>query len=230
MSQTASLYHLQILDSQLDAVRKRLAEIDQLLGQNAAVRAAQSALADAEKSLSDWRSRQSSLEQSRDQFQREAKTAEDRLYSGQVFNPRELTDLQDKIAELTHRREALEDPVLEAMLAVEDGAEAVKARQADLEQVLSDQAKSFGVLGEEKSGLAGQQQALEAQVEEARREIRVEHLGLYDRLRKKSGVAVTQIQGMGCGVCGVELTTHLIQAVRHDEIIPCPTCGRILYI
>lgn len=229
MSQTAALYHLQSVDSQLDSVLKRLAEIDTLLSQNAAVRSAQAALAESEKSLDDWRARQATLDRDRDQFQREAKVAEDRLYSGQVFNPRELTDLQDKIAELNHRREQLEDPTLEAMLAIEEGQETVKARRADVEQVLSDQAQSFGKLGEEQAVLNTQRAALEAEVAQARGAVEPPHLVLYDRLRKRSAVAVTQIQGAGCGVCGVELTSNVVQQVRHGEIIPCPTCGRILY-
>lgn len=230
MSQTAALYHLQTLDSQLDAVKKRLAEIDDLLGQNAAVRAAQSALAESEQSLDGWRARQASLENDREQFQQEAKTAEDRLYSGHVFNPREMTDLQDKIAELNHRREQLEDPTLEAMLAIEEGAETVKSRRADLDRVLSDQAQSFGRLGEEQTGLNDQRAGLEAQIAEARREVEAAHLALYDRLRKRSGLAVTHIEGADCGVCGVELTSNEVQRARHGEIIPCPTCGRILYV
>jgi predicted nucleic acid-binding Zn-ribbon protein len=230
VSQTAALSHLQTLDSQLDTVRKRLAEIEELLNQNAAVRAAQTALADAETSLSDWRTKQTELERDRDKFKQEAKSAEERLYSGQVFNPREMTDLQDKITELTHRQESLEEPTLEAMLAIEEGGETVKTRQTELEQVLAEQARSFGALGSEQTELTTRRTSLEADVASAREAVQAPHLATYDRLRKKSGVAVARIEGAGCGVCGVELNSQQIQRIRHDEIIPCPTCGRILVI
>lgn len=229
MSQTAALYHLQTLDSQIDAVRKRLDEINELLSQNEAVRAAQTALTDAENSLNEWRTRQASLERERDQLQQEAKTDEDRLYSGHVHNPREMTDLQDKIAELNHRRESLEEPILAAMLAVDEGATAIKSRQADLDHVIDDQKHAFGQLGQEQTELTERLTALVGEAGQVRDEIEASHLALYDKLRKKSGgVAVTQLRGNGCGVCGVDLTTQQAQRVRHDEILPCPTCGRIL--
>jgi predicted nucleic acid-binding Zn-ribbon protein len=231
VSQTAALHYLQTLDSQIDVVRRRLAEIDDQLSQDGPVRAAQAALAEAEESLNTWRARLGEVERDRDRLQQDAKTAEDRLYSGQVHNPRELTDLQDKIAELGHRRETLEDPILEAMLAIDEGGQVIVSRQAELDRLLNEQARAFGDLGRERATLNSQLQDLDGKAAEARTQVEATHLASYDRLRHKSGgVAVTQIQGNGCGVCGVELTTQLIQRVRHDEIIPCPTCGRILHI
>ncbi|MEZ4515948.1 MAG: hypothetical protein R3C44_03590 [Chloroflexota bacterium] len=43
--------------------------------------------------------------------------SEQRLYSGDVKNPKELTDLQHEIESLGRRRDTLETDVLEALMA-----------------------------------------------------------------------------------------------------------------
>jgi uncharacterized protein len=229
VSQTGALYNLQLLDSQIDSIQMRLTDIHNQLGQNAAVQAAQDALTEAENSRNEWHLRQKGLENDRERLQQDADDSEKRLYSGQVFNPRELTDLQDKLVELTHRRESLEDPILEAMLAIEEADQNIQSLRASLDQTTNEQANTFGALLKEKDALVKQLEGLGGDVVLQRAQVEAQHLTLYDRLRNKSGgVAVTRLEGNGCGVCGVELTTQLVQRVRHDDIIPCPTCGRIL--
>lgn len=231
MTQTAALYHVQVLDTQADKIRARLAEIDRLLGQTDAITAAHSALAEAEQAESEWRHRQTACEQERDHLQDEAKVAEARLYSGQVHNPRELTDLQDKLAELAHRRDSLEEPILEAMLAVEEAAKTIKVKQQELQRLMDERAQQAGELEAERMRLTGELTSLEAEVQQARTLVQAPHLMTYDKIRPKAGgMPVAMITGSGCGACGVELSSQLVQRVRHDEVILCPTCGRILCV
>ena len=231
MSQTATLYYLQKLDSQADVLRRRLAEIVESLGQDEALRSARHALADAEQSLSKWHTRQTELEIERATIQEEAKATESRLYSGNILNPRELTDLQDKLVELNKRIETLEEPILQAMLVVEEDSQRVVAARGDLERITSEQAHRFGELGEEQAALSAQLDGLLAETTAARSKIPVQHLEIYDRIRQRSGgLAVTILKGDECGMCGVELTSQLAQQVRRGEVLTCPTCNRILHI
>ncbi len=232
MSQPASLYHLQSLDSQIDSIRDRLAEIDTLLAQNEAVRAAQAALEAAQVSQHDWRAKQANLEAERQKLKQEAEAAEKRLYSGKVLNPRELTDLQDKLSELNTRHKLLEEPLLEAMLQAEECAESAQAAADNLERVRQEQAEHLGELSEERAGLESQLAVLLAEAEQTRQEIELEHLQLYDSLRDRlrGGIAVAIVKGGECAVCGVELTSQDKQLVRRGEVLTCTTCHRILYI
>jgi predicted nucleic acid-binding Zn-ribbon protein len=232
VSQPASLYHLQSLDSQIDSIRKRLAEIDTLLAQNEAVRAAQAALEAAQGSQRDWRAKQAGMEAERQKLKGEAEAAEKRLYSGKVLNPRELTDLQDKLAELNHRHASLEEPLLEAMLQSEECAASVQEAADELERVKQEQAEHLGELSEEQAGLESQLAGLLAEAEQTRQEIEPEHLQLYDSLRDqmRGGIAVAAVNGSECAVCGVELTSQDKQLVRRGEVLTCTTCHRILYI
>lgn len=232
MSQPANLYHLQSLDSQIDSIRDRLAEIDQLLTQNEAIQAAQSALDAAKESQRDWRIRLTDLELEREKLRQESEATEKRLYSGKVLNPRELTDLQDKLAELNTRHAALEEPLLEAMLQSEECVESVQDAAENLERVRQELAEQSGELSAEKARLEKQLAAQLAEAEETRQAIEPEHRRLYNTLREqmRGGIAVTAVKGSECSVCGVEMTSQDKQLVSRGQVLTCTTCHRILYI
>jgi predicted nucleic acid-binding Zn-ribbon protein len=208
----------------------RLVEIDRLLGENEAVRQAQASLQEAKDRSAKWKAQQKDLELERQKLAAEAAAAENRLYSGKVHNPRELTDLQDKMSELGKRRESLEDPLIEAMLEAEQAEADITARQQALEKVLAKQASTMSSLNEERASSLAQLEQLRGEVDAQRKEIDLPSLQQYDTLRKQPrGIAVAKLSREGeCTMCGVGLTTALRQQARHSETITCPTCGRIL--
>jgi hypothetical protein len=229
VTHTAALFQLQTLDSQLDTIVTRLDEIARLLGDNEAVRQAQQTLDAAQAAHLKWKTRATDLELERASLKQEVDAAEQRLYSGRMHNPRELTDLQDKVASLRHRLETLEDPLLEVMLEIEQAEADIAASRAALDRILAEQAAALGHLTAEQRDLQTRRDALQSQVAAARAGIHPDHLALYDKLRKRQGgVAVAPLKRDICGVCGVQITSREMQVVQHGEVLPCPTCGRIL--
>jgi len=230
VSQTAALYHLQMLDSQRDTAQARLAEVEKRLNENETVKAAQFALDNAQQNYQKWRTRATDVELERSQLAEESDAAEQQLYSGKVVNPRELTDLQDKIASLRHRRELLEEPLLEAMLEFEQGESDVTSANLALKSVLENHEQSLGVLAAEQSSLASQLAQLHSAIDKARGSLPPRSLASYDQLRKRQGgVAVARMEDESCTSCGVELTSQQAQQVKHGQVLMCPTCGRILF-
>lgn len=231
MTQTAALHHLQTLDSQVDAARRRLAEIDRQLGEDKAVQQAQARRDKVSTTLRRWRTRLTDLELERQRLRQEAEGDEQRLYSGKVHNPRELTDLQNKVAELQRRGDDLDEPILEAMLKIEAGEEALEQAEAALEAATAEQADTAGELVEERRQLMAQLEALEQQIAPARAAVEPQHLATYDRLRRRpGGVAVAELTASGaCALCGMQATSSMQQRVRRGEVLTCPTCSRILY-
>lgn len=195
------------------------------------MRQAQASLQEAENRSATWKAEQKDLERERQKLADEAATAENRLYSGKVHNPRELTDLQDKMAELGKRRESLEEPLIEAMLEVEQAEADIDTRQQTLDRVLAQQASAMSSLTEEREGSLALLDRLRGEVDVQRSEIEPGNLQQYDALRRQPrGIAVTRLSRDGeCTVCGVGLTTSLRQQARRGEMVTCPTCGRILY-
>jgi predicted nucleic acid-binding Zn-ribbon protein len=229
--QTTALYQLQIVDSKLDTIRNRLKEIDKLLGENEVLQAAVIARDSAQETLRNWKTRQADLERELQQLKDEAKTAEERLYSGRIHNHRELEDLQNKLAELNRRIEGLGDPSIEAMLEIEEATEQVRSAQADLDRVTEEHADQFTELAAEREQLLSQHDEKMSEAEQKRVLVEAPNLRLYDSLRKRPGgnAVATLNANAECSVCGVQVTSSLNQQVRRGEVIPCPTCGRILY-
>lgn len=230
MNQTAALYQLQQLDSQIDALAAQMAEIEAILASDEILRAAQETLKAAQQAHLHWRARQSDLELERQQLKEEADAIEERLYSGRVLNPRELTDLQDKLAELRQRHAAREEPLLAAMFQVDECSTAELEAASRLEQVKIERADEFGALTDKAVQIDQEKRALQARVEELRKQVTPAHLALYDGLRNRPGkLAVASIEGDECAVCGVEINSRLAQQVRRGEVRQCTTCERIMY-
>lgn len=231
MKQTVALYQLQTLDSEIDSIQQRLSVIERELNQNEVVIRAQAVLQRAEKSLRGWRTRLTDAELERRQLSEEAGTIEQRLYSGRVHNPRELSDMQNKLAELRRRHEGLEEPVIEAMLEIEAGEQTVEEAQAELERVTGEQADTLSELQAERQSLTTALEEKQTEVGQARERVEVAHLRTYDTLRKRPGglAVVTLSQNGECTVCGVQVTSSMRQRIRRGEVLACSTCGRLLY-
>ncbi|NDJ52191.1 MAG: hypothetical protein GYB68_03790, partial [Chloroflexi bacterium] len=150
------------------------------------------------------------------------------LYSGAVKNPRELTELQDKMKEYRDRYDAAEEPLLEAMMRADEWQEKLSEAKTAHAAVLAENTESLEALTEEQAALEARKTDLDAEISEVRPKISQEHLSHYDRLRKgKTGIAVAVADGPHCGVCGVEFFDNDYRKIKRGEIVPCSNCTRI---
>lgn len=230
MSQTAALYHLQTLDSDDTAAQKRLTRVRELLGQDEAVRAAQSAHDEAENALRADRAHVRDFEMEISTLESKIKMTEGRLYGGSVSNPRELQSMQDEVASLHRRISTLEEQLLEAMMVVETSEATVEETRQQLEAITQERAEQLGALTGERDQLESRLGMLAEEIRQVRARVSAEYLKLYDEIRgKRAGVAVVEVVDGVCGACGVGPTSSQLQRVRRGEVECCPTCGRILY-
>ncbi|MBI3760515.1 MAG: hypothetical protein HY260_01450 [Chloroflexi bacterium] len=231
MSRAAALMRLQTIDSQIDAHRNRLAEIDRALGQDVDVSAARSALAEVQAALAEGSKTARSFEAEVQSVVAKGKEVETTLYGGKVTHPKELRDLQNDLASLQRRRAALEDKLLEAMVDVESGETAEKAALARLAEAETALQKSHGTLTAERAKIESTLARLAIEREAAEAPIPVTDRELYGTLRqRKRGLAVARLEDGACAACGVAPSSSRAQAVRQENaIIFCGNCERILY-
>jgi hypothetical protein len=97
-----------------------LGEVLRLQTETAELLAARAGAKEAAAELQTWQTQQRGLNLELAGVNDKARRSEQRLYSGNVKNPKELTDLQNEIEALGRRRAALEDEIIEAMIMVED--------------------------------------------------------------------------------------------------------------
>lgn len=229
-SQAEALYALQKIDVTLQKNRKRLAEIDTLLTNNEQVKQAQHLVNQVNTSLTPRRTKAKDLELELQTAQQKHKTSEDRLYSGLVKNPKELQDLQNEIASLKNRIGIIEEHLLEAMMLVEESAEALAQAEANLQMAIKASEQQNRELVAEKKQLSQTIETLNTQRGTALQGITPDSLKSYETLRpKKANQPVAILRNCSCTSCGIEQTKFVEEAVRKGkELVMCLGCGRIL--
>jgi predicted nucleic acid-binding Zn-ribbon protein len=231
MSQTLSLYRLQMIDSQIDRTQLTLQGILKKLEDDATLQERRQQLEAAE-------SRQRTTEQNRRAA--EAAVADQRikieqtessLYGGTIHNPKELQELQNDVASLKRQLAVLEDTLLEVMLAQDEIEKALRDAKAAFAAVQDQRMAQNQNLNLEQDQLQKELQKFATERAALADSISNESLGLYTQLRQdRRGVAVTTIKDASCAACGSNLTPALVQAARSSgQMARCPSCNRILY-
>lgn len=231
MSEALNLFRLQNLDTHIDRSINRIDEINRILSDSQVIKQAQKALEQAEEEMKKIRIELHQIEDKVESQTIKRKTTQAALFSGKIKNPKELQDLSMESEALKRYISQLEDEQLEAMVAFEVAEETELQAKKNLEQ-------AKGTTAEQNAALLGERNNLSAELERMLREkeaviqsIPPEKLSLYQKLRKqKKGTAVAAVSLGGCSICGQALTPADQQAIRaSNQIIFCPSCGRILY-
>jgi predicted nucleic acid-binding Zn-ribbon protein len=230
MSAVRDLYQLQLVDSERDEKRQRLADVEAGLGESDDVARAQDAVAETEQGLDQLRIQLRDLELEISSLNAKLKQNQDRLYSGRVRNPKELSNLQEEAAALRRRRSELEDDQLELMIAIEEDEAELAERQARLLQIETAWREEQANLQAEKERLEADLAELDANVTRRRSKFGAADLDLYDDLRDNlGGVGIALLKRGICQVCGTDVPTGVARAVERGEgSYYCPTCNRLL--
>jgi len=231
VSRASSLYRLQQTDTQLDACRQRLAEIERELGNSSAVNEARRALEDAQAMAQAARSAIRAAEDASSSQRSKIQPAEVALYGGSIRNPKELQDLQMDVEALKRHLATLEERQLEAMLLGEDMELSAEAALERLAEVQAARGATHTALEAQAAELQSTQERLLAEREAVVAGLDASDLRQYERLKEKhKGIVVAAMQDGTCGACGVSLADSLQQQIRMGpELVRCGQCSRILY-
>jgi len=179
--------------------------------------------------LSAWQTRQRDLSLEDEGLRSKAKRSEERLYSGLVKNPKELTDLQNEIISLGRRRASLEDDILEAMIMVEECEAEHDGARDKLEITEKEWQRSQAQLIEERNSLALRLQALTKLRADQLPLVSDSAFALYEAEGKRhGGQAVALLKGNMCQGCQLNVSASRIKEVDEGRLVQCDICGRIL--
>jgi len=220
-----------VVDSRIDDIRVRLAEIRQILENDEEIRRAQKHVDQTEEAHSVVLKILKRAESDVEQQKIKIKQAEGNLYSGNVKNPKELQDLQNEVAAHKRYLGTLEDRQLEAMLKEEEASDVNNLAIVEYKRITERLANQNQNLTTEQSELIKELQRYESEREAALVPLDANLLTLYDELRQqKRGLAVATVTEGACAACGTTLTPAQNQCARSTtEICTCPSCKRILY-
>lgn len=229
MSQAHVLYDLQQIDNEIRAKKQRLGEVLRLQKEPAALLAARERAQAAGDDLLQWQTRHRNLTIEISTLADKAKRSEDRLYSGVVKNPKELSDLQHEVEALGRRRAALEDEELLVMMEMDERKVIKGTADAEVDKLAGEFATASVALRQEQQTLALNLNTL---IEKRARQVTQALPALlktYDDLsRQKHGLAVAGMRGNKCLGCQLTLSGSIIRAANEGKLTYCENCGRIL--
>jgi predicted nucleic acid-binding Zn-ribbon protein len=227
-----SVYQLQCAELERADAARKLQEAERSLGESAELRRARQALEGEEAKLSQLRTRLRDLELELEGLNDKIAEGEERLYGGQVRNPKELENLQEELRSLRSRRDHLEDSILHGLDDSEESEKRLGGLRAGWEKVQAAwQAQQGGLTGS-VAELKAQLARLDERIAHLRAIIPAPLLDEYDDLcRKKGGRGIAAIRNGLCEGCRVAVPTGMVQQVRRgDTVIRCGNCGRILWM
>jgi uncharacterized protein len=230
MSQAQDLYALQQIDLEEMQHEKRLEALTAELADNDAVQTAQQAVTTAKDALKPLRVQSRDLELELQTNAEKTKSTEDRLYSGNVKDPKEMRDMQQEISTLKKRNDTLEDRLLDLMVQVEDAETTLTQAEEALQTALDETESQHGDLIAEQKQIRARLQDLQTARDQQREKIKAQNLQIYDKMKPRKGNRpIALLRGRSCSACGVQQTLAIETAVkRQSDLVACESCGRIL--
>jgi predicted nucleic acid-binding Zn-ribbon protein len=229
MTKPEDLYRLQQVESELAETRRNLNKVQAELEDSGAVQHARAGLEQAEETLQVGSGQQRNLELELKSLSEKARTAEQRLYSGVVTNPKELADLQAEVAALGRRRQSLEENVLEAMILRDEAEKAVSGAASRLEATEREWSVGQEDLSSERDRISAELAELEREQKDLLPRIDEDDLAAFRALwDRKGGFAVARVEAGACSGCGVAIAPSLEWQLRQGKVANCNNCDRML--
>jgi len=230
MSVVKQLYQLQEVELEIESNEQALAQIASQLGESQAVVRARTKLKLEQQHLEELRRQQHAAEWEIEDLVSKLTTAEGKLYSGRIKNPKELTNLQYEVDGLRVRRDQLEDKALAIMDRVELSTTSVdtlsnelKTLEAEWHSQQQQLSTNMEQLKTTLSDLKHKRQLLSVKIDP-------QAIELYQELKKQRRQAVAKVEQGICRGCRISLPTTELQRARGDSLVQCSSCGRILFL
>lgn len=222
----------------------QLAEVESRLDALTAEGLAAAARAAGDPTLADLEQRAAELEQSLrrataslrqielevDGLQQRARGQERSIYDGSVRNPADLQRRQHQLQSLREQIASRE----EVELAEMEGQEQLTAELARARAAVGQRAQELERLRQDDAsrapGRAAEAEAAAAERDQILAELPESALRLYRRIAARRQPPVAMVVGGICSGCRLPLPHRLLEEARHDALVTCENCERILVL
>ena len=232
MSSIQRLYDLQQHDREIWSREASLSEVEARLADDSAIVTATQRLEQLDSAMAERAPARRLAETAVQDVSEKFKAVEERLYSGAITNPKELSAYDDERTFHQGVKGEAENLLLELMVEVEDLETSHTETQELLRRLEADR-------GVERADLLSRQKQLTEELDQLRGsravmtpDIPGSSLAVYETLlRERDGYAVARVERSMCQGCRLTLTTRELQHVRtSQDIVQCDSCRRILYV
>lgn len=157
---------------------------------------------------------------------------EQRMYSGNVSNPKELASLQAEVGMLRKKRAGLEDELLEVMVQKDQATETLDSLQSEQREATAEGEQLGDVVGRLTAEIDAELEGHRTKRAELVASIPQDLLGLYEQLRAgKNGVGAAALRDGTCQGCHTKLPAREVERMRAERGLQrCDNCRRILIV
>lgn len=228
------LLDLQELDTRIFTLKREieeLAEVHHLDELAEALAEVRGLLETKEQDLEELKHKQLKLDGEVDILESKIKQEEQKLFSGTIMNPKELSAIQAEILSLRKKRDEMETEDLEEMEGIDELRAAVSQAAEDSEKFAASQEGALGLYRSERDEKERQVFEFELKRDTLKRDVPPEVIEDYEKLLvTKGGIAVVQVElGRSCGGCRIQFSNSMVDRLQHEEgVFRCETCRRIL--
>jgi len=227
-----TVYQLQAAELERGDVACKLQEAERGLGESELLRQAREGLQGEEARQVRLRIHVRDLELELKGLTSRIEAGEQRLYSGEVRNPKELENLQADLRHLRARRDGVEDSILAGLTDTDDTEARLQQARTQWDALHSAWQKEQARLQALVAELRAQAARLDERIAQLRAALPAPLREEYEEIsRKKGGRGIAAIRSGLCEGCRVLVPTSIVQQVRRsNEIIRCGSCGRMLCV
>lgn len=229
------LLDVQELDTRADGLRHRLGslpEAERLRDLTERRTRVANVVRDLRIDISDLTSEQRRADADVEQVKARRERDQSMIDSGQVGDPKALERMVGELESLKRRISALEDVEIEVMERLESAESDLASRQAELDQLESEEAALEADLAAATSTLRSDLEGVTADRAPLAAQLPEDLLALYEKLRaQKGGVGAAALRRRECGGCRLTLNPadlSDIAAMPADRVVRCEECSRIL--
>ena len=230
MDAKVALLRMHEIDSMYDRIRRRILLLRKQAGGSTELIELREQVESINVELLSTRTEQQDMELESRSLTERIRESEKNLMSGELNNPRELEALQSSIDSMKSLRTDLEDKSVERLVMVDTLQGTLQQKQetlAEYEQVWTERKTALDTESDQRKR---EYVYLKKAREKVSEHLSADNLELYEHLRRrKNGVAVAKLEDEMCGACHTAVAIGILNNVRYsDELLNCPSCGRIL--
>lgn len=223
------LIRLQQLDSSAEQGRRQLAEEpNQQRALDDRLTAARDHVAAAKTALAEGQTARRELDKSLGVVQGRLSKFKGQLM--EVKTNREYTAMQHEIATAERDVSAIEDKLLEHMMAADEvqadlknAEQHLKREEAEIETARRELSQRINHTRQELERVLASRNEIVSTIPSAL-------LATFETVARRRGIAVTEARQGLCAICNVRLRPQVFNEIRrNDSIIQCDNCSRILY-